>query len=229
MRAWPHPQVLIPLITLALAHFLSQLPIGARAYSVDRRTPLPELYHPLLIARDEDGHGHGHSHSDESTAKSATLHGDSHSHGHGHGKPLLEINETMISMYHKPTPPSYGTHDFDDPNASPKHPGMMGLHALLMSLAFFVALPIGMWIAEPHYMCRICADGAPFLRYRVTVDRARSARSERCGVLRTGCTRVVIKRALQEKHAKHVSVFLHRELRLGLVDVIAYSGIFAIF
>lgn len=71
-----------------------------------------------------------------------------HEHGHGHAAPLTEINETLILQWHKPTPPSYGTHDFDDKNVTSKHPGLMGLHALFMSLAFFGALPIGTFQAH---------------------------------------------------------------------------------
>lgn len=71
-----------------------------------------------------------------------------HEHGHGHAASLTEINETLILQWHKPTPPSYGTHDFDDKNVTSKHPGLMGLHALFMSLAFFGALPIGTFQAH---------------------------------------------------------------------------------
>jgi hypothetical protein len=78
---------------------------------------------PYLAAR--DGHGHG-------------------GHGH-HAEPLLELNETEVTMYHAPVPESYFTLDFDgiDPDNT-HYPWLMVLHGLLMSLAFFVALPIGM-------------------------------------------------------------------------------------
>ena len=69
-------------------------------------------------------------------------------HGHGghghHAQPLLELNETEVTMYHDPTAASYYWIDFvDSPNDEKRHPGLMGLHALFMSLAFFGALPIG--------------------------------------------------------------------------------------
>lgn len=79
-----------------------------------------------------------------------------HEHGHGHGAPLTEINETLILQWHKPTPPSYGTHDFDDANVTSKHPGLMGLHALFMSLAFFGALPVGTYRVHTRTRQTLC-------------------------------------------------------------------------
>ncbi|KAK7470805.1 hypothetical protein VKT23_002223 [Stygiomarasmius scandens] len=68
---------------------------------------------------------------------------DEHAHMH-HGAPLLELNETEVTMYHAPTPESYYTIDWEDPeHASERHPGLIITHAALMSLAFFVALPAG--------------------------------------------------------------------------------------
>jgi hypothetical protein len=69
---------------------------------------------------------------------------DRDGHGHHHHTPLLELNETEILMYHAPTPPSYWSIDFQslDPSVS-SHATLMIFHAALMSLAFFVALPIG--------------------------------------------------------------------------------------
>ena len=69
--------------------------------------------------------------------------GHDHAHGHGHAAPLLELNETDILRFHEPSPPSYGTHDFEDPDVEHKYPYLMGLHALFMGAAFFGALPIG--------------------------------------------------------------------------------------
>lgn len=69
-------------------------------------------------------------------------------HHNSHSAPLLQLNETEVLMYHSPTPPSYWTIDVDshdtDSDVS-RYPGLMMLHALLMSLAFFVALPVGKW------------------------------------------------------------------------------------
>jgi hypothetical protein len=68
---------------------------------------------------------------------------DEHSHHH-HGAPLLELNETEVTMYHQPIPESYYTMDWDHPEVSAaRRPGMMMTHVVLMSLAFFVALPAG--------------------------------------------------------------------------------------
>ena len=80
-------------------------------------------YVHLLVARDGDHGGHGHSH---------------------HAAPMIELNETEVEMSHGTTPPSYYWHDFMEPsNNGSRYPGLMGRHALFMSLAFFGALPIG--------------------------------------------------------------------------------------
>lgn len=76
---------------------------------------------PVLIAR--QGHDHGH--------------------GHGHAAPLLVLNETDLLLYHEPSPPSYGTHDFEDLSVEHKYPYLMALHVFFMGTAFFGALPIG--------------------------------------------------------------------------------------
>lgn len=66
-----------------------------------------------------------------------------HMHVH-HGAPLTELNETAIIQWHAPTPPSYWSIDIDDRNTSvARHPGLMALHVIFMTLAFFVALPVG--------------------------------------------------------------------------------------
>lgn len=70
-------------------------------------------------------------------------HAHGHAHGHGHAAPLLELNETDILLYHEPSPPSYATHDFEDPDVAHKYPYLMGLHVLFMGAAFFGALPVG--------------------------------------------------------------------------------------
>jgi zinc transporter ZupT len=77
--------------------------------------------------------------------ESSLLPRDGHGHHHAHGAPLLELNETEVTMYHAPTSPSYWSIDIDDPHdpETPRHPGLMAAHILFMSLAFFVALPAG--------------------------------------------------------------------------------------
>ncbi|KAJ7179263.1 cytoplasmic protein [Mycena filopes] len=68
---------------------------------------------------------------------------DEHEH-HSAVAPLLELNETEVGLYHQPTPPSYYTIDWEDPEqASARHPGLIITHAIFMSLAFFVCLPMG--------------------------------------------------------------------------------------
>lgn len=70
---------------------------------------------------------------------------DGHEHGHHRGvAPLLELNETEVLLDHQPTPPSYYTMDWEDPEqASNRYPGLIITHAVFMSLAFFVCLPAG--------------------------------------------------------------------------------------
>ncbi|KAK7049654.1 hypothetical protein VNI00_005685 [Paramarasmius palmivorus] len=65
-------------------------------------------------------------------------------HHHHMGAPLQQLNETSLAMTHQPTPPSYYTIDWEDPeHASERHPGYMIAHGIFMSLAFFFALPVG--------------------------------------------------------------------------------------
>ncbi|KAJ6539208.1 cytoplasmic protein [Mycena capillaripes] len=67
---------------------------------------------------------------------------DEHGH-HMHGvAPLLELNETEVTLDHEPTPPSYYTIDWEDPEqASARYPSLIITHGVFMSLAFFVCLP----------------------------------------------------------------------------------------
>lgn len=72
--------------------------------------------------------------------------GDEHGHGHGHGNaaPIVELNETDVLLDHAPTPPSYWSIDIDGYRSGQTgHPGLMALHAIMMALAFFGALPAG--------------------------------------------------------------------------------------
>ncbi|KAF8153570.1 hypothetical protein K438DRAFT_371426 [Mycena galopus ATCC 62051] len=67
--------------------------------------------------------------------------GDEHGHHHA---PIVEFNETDEILSHQPTPPSYYTIDWEDPDqADARHPGLIITHAVFMSLAFFVFLPMG--------------------------------------------------------------------------------------
>lgn len=124
----------------------ARIPLYARQVDVD------DDAHDELEPHQHE-HEHEHEHDDEGvdmdmdmshseTAAPSLFAGHDH---HVHGAPLIELNETLISMFHKPTPPSYGTYDIDGdrPDGTRVHPGLMVFHALCMSLAFFVALPIG--------------------------------------------------------------------------------------
>jgi len=67
---------------------------------------------------------------------------DEQSHHAHHAAPLLVLNETEVTMHHAPTPPSYYTIDWEE-SYQTRYPGLMISHGIFMSLAFFVALPIG--------------------------------------------------------------------------------------
>jgi len=67
---------------------------------------------------------------------------DGHRHNAHNPAPLLVLNETEVTMYHVPTPPSYYTVDWEEEGYQSRYPGLMIFHGIFMSLAFFVALPI---------------------------------------------------------------------------------------
>ena len=83
--------------------------------------------------------------------------GAEHRHGHGHGNmpPIVELNETDVLLDHAPTPPSYWSIDIDGRGGESRHPGLMVLHGLMMTLAFFGALPAGQPWSLLH---RVCSD-----------------------------------------------------------------------
>ncbi|OSC99017.1 hypothetical protein PYCCODRAFT_1374005 [Trametes coccinea BRFM310] len=110
------PALLVPVLAAAAVSVVAAPPCSD-ARSLDC-VPGPSS-EQLLIPRDGD-HGHG-------------------GHNH-HAQPIAELNE---DSYPTP-PPSYFWLDIKEPPADQKrYPGLMGLHALCMSLAFFGALPIG--------------------------------------------------------------------------------------
>ncbi|KAF8165188.1 hypothetical protein B0H34DRAFT_647571 [Crassisporium funariophilum] len=67
---------------------------------------------------------------------------DGHHHNHSIA-PLVQLNETEITAHHSPTPPSYYTIDWEDEGYQKRHGGIMIFHGIAMSLAFFIALPLG--------------------------------------------------------------------------------------
>lgn len=70
---------------------------------------------------------------------------DGEEHHHHNGAPLLVLNETEVTMYHAPTPPSYYTIDWEDEGYQQRHGGLMIVHGIFMCLAFFVSLPVGVF------------------------------------------------------------------------------------
>ncbi|KAG6887273.1 hypothetical protein C0992_013034, partial [Termitomyces sp. T32_za158] len=79
---------------------------------------------------------------------------DGSHHHHSHGAPLTVLNETEVTMYHAPTPESYYTIDFDGAGEGTRYPGWMVAHIIFMSLAFFVALPIGIAMRSVKHAAR---------------------------------------------------------------------------
>lgn len=128
MRAhWGSVCLLIPALAAVLdaslsvyaSPFASSVDLSARGSTIDPR----EYLHDPSGLRMRDGGGHGHHNT--------------------HAAPLLQLNETEVTMHHAPTPPSYWSIDIDNVESdSSRHPGLMALHGILMSLAFFVALPM---------------------------------------------------------------------------------------
>ncbi|TBU23495.1 hypothetical protein BD311DRAFT_673841 [Dichomitus squalens] len=115
--------LLIPALAAALAAATALPSSPSDTRSLGHVSPLSEQAERLLVSRDGD-HGHG-----------------GHSH---HAAPVVQLNETEVYMTHGTTPPSYYWHDImEPPQDGERYPGLMGLHALSMSLAFFGALPIG--------------------------------------------------------------------------------------
>ncbi|KAH9062182.1 hypothetical protein EDB87DRAFT_1559375 [Lactarius vividus] len=80
--------------------------------------------------------------------------GAEHGHGHSHGNtaPVVELNETDVLLDHFPTPPSYWSIDIDGRGSGEtRHPGLMAMHALMMTLAFFGALPAGIALRSVNH------------------------------------------------------------------------------
>lgn len=171
---------LIPALAAALA-VATTLPACSDSRSLDCASLSQQSEH--LVARDGDHGGHGH-----------------------HGVTMIELNETEVVMTHGTTPPSYYWHDFMESSSDGnRYPGLMGLHALFMCLAFFGALPIGM------YHCRLLPLPPPprFLmrhlpRYRPSFGQARMAWRDDLSVLGLRGARIINQCALSQTDAGHV-------------------------
>lgn len=102
------------------------------------RNPMPELAIRISL---KPRHG-----DDEHDSHAPSTNGSSHvmasGHGHGHAAPMLELNETAILEKFGPDPLSYYAHDFQLEGAEHKLGGLMVFHIVVMSLAFFVVLPL---------------------------------------------------------------------------------------
>ncbi|KAF4619388.1 hypothetical protein D9613_005520 [Agrocybe pediades] len=76
---------------------------------------------------------------------------DGSHHHNPHAAPLLVLNETEVTMYHAPTPPSYYTLDWEDEGHESRHKGLMIFHGIFMCLAFFVSLPVGIALRSVNH------------------------------------------------------------------------------
>ncbi|KAK4704761.1 hypothetical protein P7C70_g1445, partial [Phenoliferia sp. Uapishka_3] len=81
-------------------------------------------------------------------------------HHDSHVAPLLYINETQILLHHDPDPMSYLELDT---LAEGGYPGVLAVHIFLMSLAFFVCLPISLFLKSAGSQLSLVAQAAFFL------------------------------------------------------------------
>ncbi|KAF7352907.1 putative membrane protein C3B8.06 [Mycena venus] len=135
--------------------------------------------------------------------------GDEHDH-HQHGvAPLLELNETEVTLHHEPTPPSYYTIDWDDPEqAEARHPALIITHAVFMGLAFFLFLPLGITMRSLKHAWH----GVAVFGFYASVILACAASS----VYR----KLTPDMYLGEKHSQHGYAVLVVALALTLIDTL---------
>ncbi|CAK5275698.1 unnamed protein product [Mycena citricolor] len=136
---------------------------------------------------------------------------DGHGHGHGHhAQPLLELNETEITLYHDPTPPSYYTIDWDvlDPK---RHPGLIITHALLMFFAFFVCLPMGLALRSAKHPLRGVAVGAFYGTFLLACSASSLYRKTTPDMYP------------HQRHSRHGYLLLFASLALTAIDTFAAS------
>ncbi|KAF8914068.1 cytoplasmic protein [Gymnopilus junonius] len=85
---------------------------------------------------------------------------DGSHHHNAHAAPLLVLNETEVTMYHAPTPPSYYTLDFEDEGHERRPKGFMIFHGISMCLAFFVSLPVGIVLRSVNHAAHSLATAS---------------------------------------------------------------------
>ncbi|KAG2058822.1 hypothetical protein BDR06DRAFT_950040 [Suillus hirtellus] len=118
---WLSLVVTAPLLAISLFEPLSALAVPVADLELSETHTTHDLVASSAVFRREDDHMHMH-----------------------HGAPLTELNETAILEWHAPTPPSYWSIDIEDRDPSvPRYPALMALHIIFMTLAFFIALPVG--------------------------------------------------------------------------------------
>lgn len=118
-----------PCLAAVVSLCLGLLVLGSETPSASVSNPPEDLWLNELVKRGAGGHHHGST----------------------YGQPLLVLNETELLQYHQRTPASYYTIDWEEEGdpAAVRHPGLMAAHAVFMTLAFFVALPIGLVFCHP--------------------------------------------------------------------------------
>lgn len=142
-----------------------------------------------------------------SAAASQIVARDGHGHHHSNAAPLLVLNETEVTMFHSPTPPSYFTIDWDDPDPQgARHPGLMIAHGLFMMLAFFVALPAGAFHVASVFRVSLGLSHLRVHRDRAAVSKARLAWSRSTCLLCLLRSWLRVQHALQKNDAEYVSV-----------------------
>lgn len=124
-------------------------------YRADYAVAVPSLIaSPADLATRNPSFGLSFGLSKREDASFTPRDGGEHGHGHGHGTgaPIVELNETDVLLSHAPTPLSYWSIDIDGYRpGETRHPGLMVLHAIMMSLAFFGALPAGIALRSVNY------------------------------------------------------------------------------
>ncbi|GAA5858169.1 hypothetical protein JCM1840_001068 [Sporobolomyces johnsonii] len=105
-----------------------------------------DMHSTMSSSEQDDASASSESAPAQATAAPATSHshssGSEHDHGLSHAPPLLVINETEILLHHAPDPPSY--YDFDQGEEGKG--GVLVVHVALMTLAFFVLLPLSIFL-----------------------------------------------------------------------------------
>lgn len=128
--------ILLPPALLALATAATPTSPSPNTAAVARRINLESVFRGKRFISPR------HGDAEHEMTETAPAHPPSAQHNHlsSHWIPLREINETVILETHDPDPWSF----YDqDTSAEGGYPGVLLVHVALMSLAFFILLPVG--------------------------------------------------------------------------------------